>query len=136
MITDRISGRQVNEFGIRRYDKYIWKDTGYQAVYRMYCEHSTMLSKTSKAIYRVASYTSPICNHSKERQLADCSANMKSFVMSVHYIRVPTKEKLNTREGQSESTPLDKCNFTWTTKGVRCYFEFQLWRIFLEGLYI
>ena len=33
----------------------------------------------------------------------------------------PIRENLNSREGQTESKPIDKYNFTLTTKGVRFY---------------
>ena len=36
------------------------------------------------------------------------------------------RENLNKIEGQTDSSPVDKYNFTWTTKGVRCYPVFQL----------
>ena len=32
-----------------------------------------------------------------------------------------SREILNSRERQTDSTPVDKYNFTWTFKGVRCY---------------
>ena len=36
------------------------------------------------------------------------------------------RENLDDKEGQTDSTPVDKYQFTWTTKGVRCYLEFHL----------
>ena len=39
------------------------------------------------------------------------------------------EEKLDTREGQTDSTPVDKYYFAWTTKGFRCYPKFQLYRV-------
>jgi len=42
------------------------------------------------------------------------------------------RENFNSRESQTDSTPVDKYQFTLNTKGVRCYPKFQLSR---EGLY-
>ena len=44
-----------------------------------------------------------------------------------------TRENLDNREGQTDCRPVDKYHFTWTTKGVRCYLKFRLWRAFIEG---
>ena len=42
--------------------------------------------------------------------------------------RIP-RDNLNSREGQTDSTPVDKYNFPWTTKGVRDYHKFRLQRV-------
>ena len=54
---------------------------------------------------------------------------------SSNFFKFPFRENLCTKEGQTDSTPVDKYRFTWTwtTKGVRCYFKFQLWTV--EGLF-
>ena len=36
-----------------------------------------------------------------------------------------TRENLNNREGQTESKPVDRCYFTRTEKGVRCFPNYQ-----------
>ena len=36
------------------------------------------------------------------------------------------RENLNNREGQTDSTSVDKYYYTWTTKGVRNYPKFKL----------
>ena len=33
---------------------------------------------------------------------------------------IETRENLGNREGQTDYTPVDKYQFTWTSKGVRC----------------
>ena len=35
-------------------------------------------------------------------------------------------ENSNNKEGQADSTPVDKYSCPWTTKGVRCYPIFQI----------
>ena len=40
-----------------------------------------------------------------------------------------------TFSSQTESKPVDKYYFTWTTKGDRCYSKFKLQRAFIEGPY-
>ena len=36
------------------------------------------------------------------------------------------RENSDNNEGQTDGTPVDKYNFTWTTKGVRCYSKYIL----------
>ena len=36
------------------------------------------------------------------------------------------RENLNNKEGETYSTPVDKYQFNWPTKGVRCYTKYQL----------
>ena len=36
-----------------------------------------------------------------------------------------TRANLDNRQGQPDSTPVDKYSFTWTTKDVRCYPRFK-----------
>ena len=44
--------------------------------------------------------------------------------ISTGRISVPHRQNLNNREEQTDSTPVDKYHFSWTTKGVRCYPKF------------
>ena len=46
--------------------------------------------------------------------------------MFKHFLFHTTQRELLNIEGQTESTPVDKYIFTWTTKGVRSYPKFQL----------
>ena len=46
--------------------------------------------------------------------------------MSSYQNKRRIRENSNNWEGQTDSTHLNKYNFTWTAKGVRCYPKFQL----------
>ena len=39
--------------------------------------------------------------------------------------KVTVSDNLNNREGQTDSTPAEKYNFTLTTEGLWCYYKFQ-----------
>ena len=49
---------------------------------------------------------------------------------------ITARENLYNREGPTDSTPVGKYDYTWTTKGLRYYPQFQFYRAFIEGLYI
>ena len=44
---------------------------------------------------------------------------------NTHSYRNVFSENLDNREGQTDSTAVDKSYFTWTEKGVRCYPNFD-----------
>ena len=42
----------------------------------------------------------------------------------IHVDELGSRHNLNNREGQANSTHIEKYIFTWTTKSIRCYPEF------------
>ena len=51
---------------------------------------------------------------------------LEKFHASHYTPRHVSRENLDNREGQTDSRPVEKYIFTWTTKGVRCQAKFQL----------
>ena len=46
-----------------------------------------------------------------------CTEMNENFILFLEFLG----ENLNSREGRTESTPVDKFHFTQTAKGVQCY---------------
>ena len=68
----------------------------------------------------------------------DDIADGKKYHINLFYtcaLSVKRRENLNKREGQTDSTTIEKYYLTWTIKGVQCYPKFLIIDVFYTLTY-